>query len=81
MIYKLMVSYDCGMNYHKEMVSENIDDFKERCDECDKDWLRWCIESESGELLDVGAIHKKILHHMRVLNKPTLKPVNYESNP
>lgn len=74
MVYKLLVSYDCGMNYDSEMVSENVDDFKERCKECDENMLRWCIESAEGEILDFSEIHKKIIHHMRTLNNLNPKP-------
>jgi hypothetical protein len=67
--YKLMVSYGCGCNYELDMESDNIEDFKERCDELDKQILRWSIEDEEGKSIDIGGIQKKILTSVAALNK------------
>jgi len=61
-MYRLMISHDCGMSYSCEKKSENVDDFKEDCKKLDEQMLRWCIE-EDGKL-DMNhtcLIHKSIL--------------------
>lgn len=65
-MYKLMVSYDCGIHYECAGESENLDDFQAKTDEFDKQYLRWVIEDD-GELQEVSAIHKNIVNTMIAL--------------
>lgn len=41
--YQLMVSHDCGTNYHSEATADNVMAFAERCKELDHLMLRWII--------------------------------------
>lgn len=61
-MYKLMVSWDCGMSYQCEKKSDNINDFKERTVKLNRQMLRWTIEDEQGNLTgDICKIHGEII--------------------
>jgi len=63
----LMVSYDCGMSYHEEIRSDDINDFKEKIKMCNENMLRWVIEDENGNLNleEIPSIHKNIINFLK----------------
>lgn len=68
---KLMVSYDCGINYGEE-GSGSLDELQEKAIEMrlDERWLRWVIESDDGkEIVEVSCIHKGIVDFMERLRR------------
>lgn len=66
-VYRLMVSYDCGCSYHESMRSTNSEDFVKRIEECERDVLRWCIETEQGDITHVSSIHRNIIATMEAI--------------
>lgn len=60
-MYKLMVSYDCGTQYHLEARADDPATFKDRCEELDAQMLRWVIEDNDGQIEDYCAIHSYLL--------------------
>lgn len=68
-MYKLMVSYDAGCSYVEEVTADDPSKFNERCDQLDRDGLRWAIEDESGNPVHrVCAIHAHIHAFMEAVN-------------
>lgn len=67
MKYKLLVSTDCGINYHKRAESENLDELLEQANKLE--WERWVIEDENDDFADVSPMHKHIVNLMTKLNQ------------
>jgi len=68
-MYTLMVSYDCGISYHKEQQAETLDELKPRCAELDAQMLRWGIDDEDGRpVYDlVCARHQSLFRQIQTL--------------
>lgn len=69
MKYKLMVSYDAGGSYSFKETSNDIEKLKKMGEELDKEWLRWVIEDEQGEIMEFSLIHKQIVDTMEKINQ------------
>jgi len=72
-MFKLFVSYDCGINYDLVQESEKIEDFDSKIKEFDENWLRWYIEDEKSELKNVSKIHKEIITSLSVISEMNRK--------
>lgn len=46
--FTLKVSYDYGNTYSAAFTSANIEDFKIKCSELDKSFIRWVREDSDG---------------------------------
>jgi hypothetical protein len=67
-MYKLMVSWDCGISYECEKKSDNINDFKERTIELDNQMLRWSIEDNKNNLVGIPCkIHQEIIQTLSMM--------------
>ena len=55
--YKLMVSYNCGIFYGEAMRSTNREDFMPLVEQYEREYLRWCIETEASEITNISSIH------------------------
>ena len=65
--YVLMVSHDAGTTYHTEIEVDNLDDPKllARCEQLDKEWLRWCIEQNGQQVAGpICRIHRGLIDAM-----------------
>lgn len=66
-MYKLMVSYDCGMHYTCKGKAETPEELHSKTQEFDNQGLRWVIENENGEIEDVSLIHRNIITHIAAI--------------
>lgn len=60
-MFKLLVSYDCGVIYKEDQVVDDVSLLDERCKELDGRRLRWVVEDETGNPVRVCRIHAGIL--------------------
>ena len=63
----LYVSYDCGVNYHKQIESESSIELQTFALE-NFAGLRWYIENEEMEIVEISPIHKNIIATLQRLN-------------
>ena len=69
-MYKLFVSYSCGIDYHEEIKSENIEDLRPRMEKCDKEMLRYYVEKDGEQdFEEMCNIHRSIIGIMSKLNR------------
>ncbi len=64
MKYKLMVSYNVGVNYECEGESDNLSELAEKGEEFDKKTLRWVVEDEDGCIVVFSNIHRSIFENI-----------------
>jgi len=69
MKYTLFVSYNCGVNYHAEAESDNPEELIQQTQKLDEDMLRWSIEDEEGNFVDISKIHKNIICSMEKIRQ------------
>lgn len=55
-----MVSRNLGITYKQEAEAKTVDELKPRGEELDRQWKRWTIEDEDGEVLVWCRIHNGI---------------------
>ena len=69
MIYKLRVSRDCGCTYFTEDSGQDLGWLVEQGKGFDGEGLRWVVEDEAENIIEVSAIHKSIITFMESVNK------------
>jgi len=60
-MFKLLASYDCGASYQKEAEAETLNELAERAREFESQGLRWCIEDEHEEVVDISNFLKSLV--------------------
>jgi hypothetical protein len=64
-MYALFVSYNCGMYYKEEDKVETLEEIQPKLDKLDKDLLRWYLEKDGKQCLEVTcALHKKMFNFL-----------------
>ncbi len=68
-MYKLMVSYNCGISYQSEVEAKNLEELKSQLQKLDDNWLRWYIEKDGEMDFEVQSkIHKEVIGFLTRLN-------------
>ena len=68
-MYKLYVSYSCGISYEISHESDKIEELIEIGKRYDEDMLRWIIKDEKEKLVELSKIHKHITDTMALINQ------------
>jgi len=63
-MYRLMVSFNAGLSYSEEATEESAEELLPQAVEYDSQGLRWTIEDEDGEIIEISSIQKSILSQM-----------------
>ncbi len=58
-MYRLMVSADCGVNYYPEAEASSVEELLPKIEKLGR--LRWVIEDEKGEVVDIAELPKTVL--------------------
>lgn len=63
-MFKLKVSYDCGMTCREEQTVERVDSLDNRCKKLDEQGYRWIVQDEQDRIVRVCKIHTDTLAFM-----------------
>jgi len=69
-MFKLMVSWNCGMTYELDMTANIIDELQLRISYCNKMYLRYYVESDDRQWVEnvLCPIHAEMVNTMIELN-------------
>lgn len=59
-MYHLEVSYNAGLSYSKVDEAETVEELLPQAKEFDDQGLRWTIEDEDDEIVEISSIQKEI---------------------
>lgn len=59
-MYHLEVSYNAGESYQKAQEAETVEELLPKAQEFNQQGLRWTIEDEQDEIVEISSIQKEI---------------------